>query len=96
MSDENTPSISDFLERPHYINNITEEQLGHFEPRIRPMVDKLKRLLELITSFTPPTSTLDNIKYRLWGERLYEIRFAFYSWRQLYNHEIQIIPTPDN
>jgi len=35
------------------------------------------------------------MKFRMFEENLYELRFAFHTWNSAYNYELAIIPTSE-
>ena len=55
----------------------------------------LKDLHGIIKSYSPPDGTFSHMKFRIFEENLYELRFAFHTWNGAYNYGLHIVPTSD-
>ena len=55
----------------------------------------IKEMVSILPTFTPTIGTFNNLKFKIFEENLYEIRFGFYSWKVLFDYDVAVIKTPD-
>ena len=53
----------------------------------------MKELHGIIKSYSPPDGTFSLIKFRMFEENLYEMRFAFHTWKTAYYYELFMVKT---
>ena len=50
----------------------------------------------MIKSFSPPSGAFANLKFKMYEENLFEMRFAFHTWNTALNYEVFMVKTTDN
>ena len=56
----------------------------------------MKEIHGIIKSYNPPDGTLALMKFRIFEENLYEMRFAFHTWNSGFNYELFMVKTTEN